>query len=63
MSVLEDLRLLHPGWRDAIEILIVAVVVYRVLRLFQRTRGVQILFGVLLLFAAYALAWLLKLNM
>ena len=63
MSVLEDLRLLHPGWRDVIEILIVAVVMYRVLRLFQRTRGVQIMFGVLLLFAAYAAAWLLKLGM
>ena len=63
MSVLEDLRLLHPGWRDGIEILIVAIVVYRILRLFQRTRGVQIMFGVLLLFAAYAVAWLLKLGM
>ena len=63
MSVLEDLRLLHPGWRDVIEILIVALVVYRILRLFQRTRGVQIMFGVLLLFAAYAAAWLLKLGM
>ncbi len=63
MTLLEDLRLLHPGWRDIIEILIVAVVVYRVLLLFQRTRGVQILFGVLLLFAAYAVAWLLKLGM
>ncbi len=63
MSVLENFRLLHPGWRDAIEILIVAAVVYRVLVLFQRTRGVQILFGVLLLFAAYAVAWLLKLGM
>jgi len=63
MTVLEDLRLLHPGWRDVIEILIVAVVVYRILLLFQRTRGVQIMFGVLLLFAAYAVAWLLKLGM
>jgi diadenylate cyclase len=63
MTVLEDLRLLHPGWRDVIEILIVAVVMYRVLLLFQRTRGVQIMFGVLLLFAAYAVAWLLKLGM
>jgi diadenylate cyclase len=63
MSVLEDLRLLHPGWRDAIEVLIVALVVYRVLLLFQRTRGVQIMFGVLLLFGAYAVAWLLKLGM
>ncbi len=63
MSLLEEFRLLHPGWRDVIEILIVAVVVYRVLLLFQRTRGVQILFGVLLLFAAYAVAWVLKLGM
>ena len=63
MSVLEDLRLLHPGWRDVIEVLIVALVVYRILVLFQRTRGVQIMFGVLLLFAAYAVAWLLKLGM
>ncbi|HET7631712.1 MAG TPA: diadenylate cyclase CdaA [Gemmatimonadaceae bacterium] len=63
MSILEDLRLLHPGWRDAIEIVIVAVVMYRILLLFQRTRGVQIMVGVLLLFAAYAVAWLLKLGM
>ncbi|MDE3053670.1 MAG: diadenylate cyclase CdaA [Gemmatimonadota bacterium] len=63
MSLLEEFRLLHPGWRDVIEIVIVAVVVYRVLVQFQRTRGVQILFGVLLLFAAYAVAWVLKLGM
>lgn len=63
MTLLEELRLLHPGWRDVMEIVIVAAVVYRVLVLFQRTRGVQILFGVLLLFAAYAAAWVLKLGM
>jgi diadenylate cyclase len=63
MSIVENVRLLHAGWRDVIEILIVAAVIYRVLVLFQRTRGVQILVGVLLLFAAYAVAWLLKLGM
>ncbi|MHB1862050.1 MAG: diadenylate cyclase CdaA [Gemmatimonadaceae bacterium] len=63
MTILETFRLMHPGWRDAIEIVIVAFVMYRVLLLFQRTRGVQILFGVLLLLAAYAVAWLFKLGM
>ncbi|HVB32385.1 MAG TPA: diadenylate cyclase CdaA [Gemmatimonadaceae bacterium] len=63
MTVLETFRLMHPGWRDAIEIVIVAIVMYRVLLLFQRTRGIQILFGVLLLLAAYAVAWLFKLGM
>ena len=35
MSELAQLRLLHPGWRDLLEVLIVAYALYRVLRLFH----------------------------
>ena len=45
MNGLEHFRLLHPGWRDLLEIAIVSFVLYRVLLLFQRTRAVRILLG------------------
>jgi diadenylate cyclase len=54
---------LVPGWRDAIEILIVAYVIYRVLLLLVGTRGLHILLGLVLLGAAYVAAVLLKFAM
>lgn len=63
VNVLEQFRVLNPSWRDVVEILIVAYVMYRVLLLFHGTRAVQMAVGIVLLFAAYAVAWALKLGM
>ena len=46
MSILEQLRLLHPGWRDALEVAIVSIAIYRVLLLIHRTRAMQALAGI-----------------
>ena len=61
--VVTEFRLLHTGWRDAIEILIVAYVLYRLMLLVQGTRAAQMLFGVAMLVLTYAMAWALKLTM
>ncbi len=61
--LLDQLRLLHPGPRDVIEILVVAFVLYRVLLLIQGTRAVQMLIGIVVLVLVYAIAWLAKLSM
>ena len=63
MTGFEHFRLLHPEWRDLIEIALVSFVLYRVLLLFQRTRAVRILLGLAVLVTAYAVAYLLKLGM
>jgi len=63
MSELAQLRLLHPGWRDVIEVLVVAYALYRVLRLFHGTRTLQIVTGLGMLIAIYTAAWILKLEM
>ncbi len=54
---------LVPGWLDVIEILIVAVVIYRGLLFLVGTRAIHILLGLVLLGAAYIGALLLKLQM
>jgi diadenylate cyclase len=63
MTFLDQLRLLHFGARDLVEILIVAFVLYRVLLLIQGTRAVQMLVGIVILVLAYAVAWFAKLTM
>ena len=63
MNELAQLRLLHPGWRDLVEVLIVAYALYRVLRLFHGTRTLQIVTGMGMLLAIYTVAWFLKLEM
>ena len=52
-----------PGWRDVLEILIVAYVVYALLRFLVGTRALQIVFGLLILAVIYLAAFLLKLSM
>jgi len=47
MNIFEQLRLLHPGWRDLVEVAIVSVAIYRVLLLIHRTRAMQVLAQVL----------------
>ena len=63
MSFLEQLRLLHPGWRDLLEIAIVSVAIYRGLLLIQRTRAMHVLAGIVVLAGAYGVAYVLQLSM
>jgi diadenylate cyclase len=60
---LEQLPIAMPTWRDLLEILIVAAVLYRLLQFLAGTRAIQILFGVVALAAVYLVAFLLKLSM
>ncbi len=52
---------LNLGWRDALDILIVAIITYALLRLIRGTRAVQMVLGLLAIFFVYVLASLLKL--
>src|SRR5436305_15112842 len=63
MSVFEQLRLLHPGWRDRLAVAIVSVAIYRVLLLIHRTRAMQVLVGLVVLAVSYGIAYLLQLGM
>jgi diadenylate cyclase len=63
MSILEQLRLLHPGWRDVLEVVAVSAAAYRVLLLFHRTRAIQVLGGIIVLAVAYGIAYVLHLGM
>lgn len=63
MSFLEQFRLLQPDWRDVVEILVVAYVIYRLLLLIHGTRAVQMLVGIVVLVFAFAAAWVAKLTM
>ncbi len=63
MSDFALLQALRVSWRDLLEIVVVAVLFYRVLLLIQGTRALQMLGGIVVLAATYALAWMLKLSM
>jgi diadenylate cyclase len=63
MNPFDSFRLLHPGWRDVLEIGIVSFALYRVLLLFHGTRAIQLVAGIVVLLLAYAVAWVLKLTM
>lgn len=63
MNGFDQLQLLHPTWRDGLEIAIASVVIYRVLLVLARRRAMQILVGIVVLIVAYALAKALKLTM
>jgi diadenylate cyclase len=62
MELLDQVRLLNFGWRDAVEIGLVAFVLYRLLLLMRGTRGVQMLGGIVVLCIGYGVAWALKLT-
>ena len=59
MNGFEQFRLLHPDWRDVLEIALVSFVLYRVLLLFHRTRAVRIMLGLVVLVFAYGVAYVL----
>jgi diadenylate cyclase len=61
--VLDQFRLVDLGWRDVIQIALVAFVLYRILLLLSGTRAVQMLIGIVVLATTYALAWLLNFTM
>jgi diadenylate cyclase len=52
---------LSVTWRDAVDILVVAVIVYSLLRLIRGTRAVQMVLGILTVFLVYETAVFLKL--
>ncbi|HEU5359097.1 MAG TPA: diadenylate cyclase CdaA, partial [Gemmatimonadales bacterium] len=58
-----QIHFLAPTWRDALEVALVAFIIYRLLRVLAGTRALQIVFGVLVLLVAYVAAFLLKLTM
>jgi diadenylate cyclase len=62
-NVFDQFRIMHPGWRDALEILIASYAIYRVLLVLHRRRAMQILFGIVVLVVTYAAAKLLQLSM
>ena len=59
----EQLQFLRPGWTDLVEILIVALLLYRILLVIRRTRAMQIMLGVALLAFTYGLARMLDLTL
>lgn len=63
ISFWEQLGFLRPGWGDVVEILIVSALFYRILLLTQRTRAMQMLFGLVLLAGVYFLARLLDFSL
>jgi diadenylate cyclase len=60
---LETLPFPTPGWRDVLEVLVVAYVIYALLRFLVGTRALQIVFGLLVLGIIYLAAFGLKLSM
>jgi diadenylate cyclase len=62
-AILDYLSFLAPGWKDVLEILLVSYLIYRILLLWTGTRAFQILFGLVLLVAGYALARVLQLRL
>jgi diadenylate cyclase len=62
-SLFEQFGFLAPGWKDLIEILVVAVVIYRILLVLAGTRAIQMLLGLVLLVGAYFTARVLQLGL
>jgi diadenylate cyclase len=54
---------LVPRWRDLIEIILVAAVIYRLLRFLVGTRALQIVLGLLVLLVIYIAAFFFKFTM
>ena len=56
MTNLERVLAFQLTWRDAVDILVVALILYYILRLMRGTRAMQIAFGLLLLTSMYFVA-------
>ncbi len=62
MSIFDQFRFLNLGWRDLLEIGIVAYALYRALLLLHGTRAVQMLVGIMVIVLVYVAAWVAKLT-
>lgn len=62
-ALFDQFGFLAPGWRDLIEIVLVAAIFYRVLLLLVGTRAIQMLLGLLFLVAVYFVARLLDFRL
>jgi len=56
MNVFDRLFQLNPTWRDAVDILIVAFIIYSILTLIRGTRAMQISLGLMLLGSTFFIA-------
>ncbi len=61
--MLDQIAFFAPDWRDLVEILIVATVLYRILVLLAGTRAIQMLLGLFLVIGIYFLARLLSFDL
>jgi diadenylate cyclase len=62
-SLIERVAFLTPGWRDVVEIAIVAVVIYRILLVFVGTRAIRMLLGFFSLVGIYVISRILGLTL
>ncbi len=62
-GTLRQFLFLTPGWRDSLEIALVALIAYRILLLARETRAMDMAAGILVLGLVYALSFLFGLNM
>jgi diadenylate cyclase len=54
---------MQPGFWDLVQIVVVAYLFYRILLLWAGTRAIQMLLGLIVLFAVYALDEILQLEL
>ncbi len=59
---LDRLLALHFGWRDAVDVLLVAVIIYSILNLIRGTRAMQISIGLMLLASTFFIARAFELS-
>lgn len=62
-ALIDRIAFLAPGWRDVVEILLVAAVIYRILLVFAGTRAFQMLLGFFLLVGVYVVSRILGLTL
>jgi diadenylate cyclase len=62
-TLFEQFGFLAPGWKDLLEILVVAFVFYRILVVLVGTRAIQMLAGLVLLVGIYFFARVLQLGL
>lgn len=62
-SLLERISFLRPGFWDLLQMVVVAYLFYRLLLLWAGTRALQMLWGLIVLFAVYAVAEVLQLEL
>ena len=62
-DLLQRVGVLAPDWKDAIDIVIVAAIIYRILRMMWGTRAIQMLLGFFSLAAIFVVASVLDLRL